>query len=220
MSVTHRLHAVPGSLPSLQTPTRPTFQLAIVIGEVMLALQTWSPNQSPSLIVAVQVAHSTQQQIPIILTHDPTYLQHLQAIALQPQPMAMIDWEHIRYGMAVGEERTGNDPDQTTLSQTILQQVADTCGHIFSLYAKPVERSTRFTVDAAAEAKQRLARLTPHQQQIVALMMQGLDVVAIAQQMAVAVSTVRTHQRRIFARLDLHDARSVIILGFQGQGRP
>jgi DNA-binding NarL/FixJ family response regulator len=60
----------------------------------------------------------------------------------------------------------------------------------------------RETARASAQQAERLGSLTPREQEILALMSQGLDNRAVADHLSISYTTVRTHVRKILEKLE------------------
>lgn len=60
----------------------------------------------------------------------------------------------------------------------------------------------RERVRASAQQAERLENLTPREQEILALMSQGLDNRAVAERLIISYATVRTHVRKILEKLE------------------
>jgi len=66
-----------------------------------------------------------------------------------------------------------------------------------------------------------LARLTDRERDVLLLMVRGLSNTAIARQLSVGESTVKTHVARILYKLRLRDRAHVVIYGYEpGLVRP
>ncbi len=81
---------------------------------------------------------------------------------------------------------------------------------------------TRTVIDRMASqprpdpaASRRLRELTPREREVLALAARGLSNTEIAELLVVEQSTVKTHIKRILAKLDLRDRVQVVILAYE-----
>ncbi|HYF11626.1 MAG TPA: response regulator transcription factor [Actinomycetota bacterium] len=68
--------------------------------------------------------------------------------------------------------------------------------------------------DARDEAFRRIARLTPRERQVLALIAQGADKYAIASELVISPHTARTHVQSVLSKLDVHsrlEAMSLVV---------
>jgi DNA-binding NarL/FixJ family response regulator len=83
-----------------------------------------------------------------------------------------------------------------------------------------IDRMPR-TTSADRSARQRLAALTPRERDVLELLARGLSNMEIAQSLVVEESTVKTHVKRILAKLDLRDRVHAVVLAYEtGLVRP
>ena len=68
--------------------------------------------------------------------------------------------------------------------------------------------------DARDDAFRRIARLTPRERQVLALIAQGADKYAIASELVISPHTARTHVQNVLSKLDVHsrlEATSLVV---------
>jgi DNA-binding NarL/FixJ family response regulator len=83
-----------------------------------------------------------------------------------------------------------------------------------------VEQMTRHA-QADPRAARRLAQLTPRERDVLALIARGRSNGEISEELVVEESTVKTHVKRILAKLELRDRVHAVILGYEtGLVRP
>ncbi|WP_433378227.1 response regulator [Actinoplanes sp. CA-142083] len=83
-----------------------------------------------------------------------------------------------------------------------------------------VEQVTRFARPDPGAAR-RLARLTPRERDVLTLIARGRSNGEISEELVVEESTVKTHVKRILAKLELRDRIHAVILGYEtGLVRP
>ena len=78
----------------------------------------------------------------------------------------------------------------------------------------------RDTSGARNEWQERIARLTPREREILALMVSGLDRVAIANRLFLSINTVRTHNKNILAKLEVHSSLEAVSVALRAGIRP
>jgi DNA-binding NarL/FixJ family response regulator len=71
-----------------------------------------------------------------------------------------------------------------------------------------------------AGAPQLIAQLTAREQQVLSLMVNGLDRNGIAEKLNQSPNTVRTHIRNVIVKLDCHSAVEAVAVGLRAGLRP
>lgn len=86
----------------------------------------------------------------------------------------------------------------------------------------PYELLTKLVADYRdpVGAPQLLAQLTAREQQVLRLMVSGLDRNGIAQKLHQSPNTVRTHVRNVIVKLDCHSAIEAVAVGLRAGLRP
>jgi DNA-binding NarL/FixJ family response regulator len=74
--------------------------------------------------------------------------------------------------------------------------------------------------DPVVGAPQLIAQLTAREQQVLGLMVSGLDRNGIAEKLNQSPNTVRTHIRNVIVKLDCHSAIEVVAVGLRAGLRP
>lgn len=70
------------------------------------------------------------------------------------------------------------------------------------------------------EWQARVARLTPREREVLVLMVSGLDRVAIANRLFLSINTVRTHNKNILAKLEVHSSLEAVSVALRAGMRP
>jgi DNA-binding NarL/FixJ family response regulator len=73
---------------------------------------------------------------------------------------------------------------------------------------------------ARNEWQERITRLTPREREILALMVSGMDRVAIATRLYLSINTVRTHNKNILAKLQVHSSLEAVSVALRAGIRP
>lgn len=73
---------------------------------------------------------------------------------------------------------------------------------------------------ARNEWQERVTRLTPREREILALMVSGMDRVAIASRLFLSINTVRTHNKNILAKLKVHSSLEAVSVALRAGIRP
>lgn len=68
--------------------------------------------------------------------------------------------------------------------------------------------------------QERVERLTPREQEVLALMVSGLDRASIARRLFLSVNTVRTHNKNILAKLEVHSTLEAVSVALRAGIRP
>jgi DNA-binding NarL/FixJ family response regulator len=102
----------------------------------------------------------------------------------------------------------------------IVRGVARRESHIPPVLLTPVLLALQQSTPPLSEAQRRLDPLSPREEEVLALMVDGLDRHAIADQLRVSVNTVRTHVRNILSKLDAHSSLEAVSLALMAGERP
>lgn len=78
----------------------------------------------------------------------------------------------------------------------------------------------RTSADREDESRARIARLSDREQEILHLLVDGLDRSAIAGRLFLSVNTVRTHTKNIFSKLEVHSSLEAVSVALQAGMRP
>lgn len=70
------------------------------------------------------------------------------------------------------------------------------------------------------EWQQKLARLTAREREVLELMVAGLDRAAIAKRLYLSINTVRTHNKNILSKLDVHSSLEAVSVALRAGMRP
>jgi DNA-binding NarL/FixJ family response regulator len=70
--------------------------------------------------------------------------------------------------------------------------------------------------EAVGPARRRLSQLTPRETQVLRLLAEGRSNKEIADLLAIAESTAKTHVKRILAKIDARDRAQAIVFAYQG----
>jgi DNA-binding NarL/FixJ family response regulator len=73
---------------------------------------------------------------------------------------------------------------------------------------------------ARNEWQERIARLSPREREVLALMVSGLDRVAIANRLFLSINTVRTHNKNILSKLEVHSSLEAVSVALRAGVRP
>lgn len=76
------------------------------------------------------------------------------------------------------------------------------------------------TADQRNEASRQLACLSDREEEILHLLVDGLDRAAIAARLFLSVNTVRTHIKNLFGKLEVHSSLEAVSLALQAGVRP
>lgn len=68
--------------------------------------------------------------------------------------------------------------------------------------------------------QQKVARLTSREREVLALMVAGLDRTAIAERLYLSINTVRTHNKNILSKLDVHSSLEAVSVALRAGMRP
>ncbi|VWX60138.1 Transcriptional regulator, LuxR family [Burkholderiales bacterium 8X] len=109
---------------------------------------------------------------------------------------------------AVSFYRSLAQPDFTTIDFDLLERHAAllaeaTMAHGRTVAARPVEDEPAFA--------ERLLELSPREREVMAHLLRGLTAKEIAREMAIGLTTVRTHQYRGFKRLGVASLRQLLL---------
>jgi DNA-binding NarL/FixJ family response regulator len=92
--------------------------------------------------------------------------------------------------------------------------------HIPPALLTPVLLSLQQSTPAPNDAQRRLSRLSPREEEVLALMVNGLDRHAVADELCLSVNTVRTHVKNILSKLDVHSSLEAVSVALQAGERP
>lgn len=68
--------------------------------------------------------------------------------------------------------------------------------------------------------QERVARLTPREREVLELMVEGMDRAAIAEVLYLSINTVRTHNKKILAKLEVHSSLEAVSVALRAGMRP
>ena len=83
------------------------------------------------------------------------------------------------------------------------------------LIHRSLSAGTDSTDPPAAEVRNRLARLTEREQQVLRLLAQGHSNAEIADLLVIAESTAKTHVKRVLAKIDAHDRAQAVVFAYR-----
>jgi DNA-binding NarL/FixJ family response regulator len=81
-----------------------------------------------------------------------------------------------------------------------------------SLFAKAIARQRTAQADAQ-ERKQRAPLLTDRELQVLSLLGEGLDTIAMSQRLGIAIHTIEWHVRHVIEKLEVHSKLQAVIAG-------
>ena len=81
-----------------------------------------------------------------------------------------------------------------------------------SLFARAIARQRTALVDAN-ERKQRAAQFTAREREVLKLMGEGLDTIAMSQRLGIASHTIEWHVRHVIEKLEVHSKLQAVIAG-------
>ena len=92
--------------------------------------------------------------------------------------------------------------------------------HIPNALLTPVLMALRQSTPPPNQARLRLDRLSPREDEILTLMIKGLDRHLIAEQLGLSVNTVRTHVKNILQKLEVHSSLEAVSVALLAGERP
>ena len=111
---------------------------------------------------------------------------------------------------------------QSTMDEFLsaIRGVARGESHIPNALLTPVLMALRQSTPPPNQARLRLDRLSPREDEILTLMIKGLDRHLIAEQLGLSVNTVRTHVKNILQKLEVHSSLEAVSVALLAGERP
>lgn len=168
-----------------------------------------SCGENPTLLrpkVIAEIGLLSQGQMRLHVLESAT--TSIQATSDPNWERSLVQWAGTLFGMLHILHLPGQSP---LLPADLAHRFAQDCGWLLHLAEQrpPLASATAFTT-----AIYRIKQLPPKQRQVLSLMMQGASVPQIAQQLSIQPKTVRTHQYRLYHRLQVHSRWEAMRCGF------
>lgn len=111
----------------------------------------------------------------------------------------------------------GYMPKSANYRETVaaILEICDGRSYIHSSVASTVWRALRTRVSQEAGAAAVGDQLTPREKEILTMAAQGLNSQAIAEKLVLSVSTVKTHLRGLYRKLEVSDRTQAVLVGIQ-----
>jgi DNA-binding CsgD family transcriptional regulator len=179
-------------------------QLTLAMTDIM---QRLTLADTPGAFLARHLAGYTQQQV-CLLPENRLATSTVPPFHDEISIMNVVSYAGIRYGTL--HIRASPVPD--LCSRALAKALADTCGWLLYLHYQSsyIQRQVTFIPQ---ELSLLFERLSSREREIVRWLALGYPPKAIAEQLGLAVKTVRTHERHIFAKLNVDDVRQVRLVG-------
>jgi DNA-binding NarL/FixJ family response regulator len=137
-------------------------------------------------------------------------------IALTGQTGARVAFEAVRAGAAAFVVKSAPITDFLA----VIRGVAAGESHIPPELLTDVLRALQGNLSHQSDVDIRLGRLSARELEVLTLMVDGLPRPAIAERLFISSNTVRTHNKNILAKLEVHSSLQAVSLALRGGLRP